>query len=230
MKTVVINSQKGGSGKTTLAAHLAVTAERDGAGPVVLIDTDPQQTLATWWNIREATTPQLAPVSIRELPEKLRALRKAGFTYCFIDTPPALSDQNRQVLRIADLALIPARPSPNDLWTLGATVDLVKECGAPFVFILSQAKSNARITSQTVAALSAHGQVLPAFIGDRVSYADCMTDGRTAIELNPEGPAAREITQLWKQVCSRLADLASLSDKANISENAKKFLREKVYV
>ena len=71
------------------------------------------------------------------------------FSYCFIDTPPALTEQNRQVLRLSDLVLIPTRPSPNDLWSLGATLDLVKQAGTPFVFVLTQAKGNARITVQT---------------------------------------------------------------------------------
>src|SRR5580658_7295350 len=146
MKTVVITSQKGGSGKTTVTAHLAVAAEQAGNGPVVVIDTDPQQTLATWWNIREAETPQLAPLNLRELPQKLEALSKAGFAYCVIDTPPALTEQNRAVLKLADLILIPTRPSPNDLWSLGATLDLVKASGTPFAFVLTQAKANARIT------------------------------------------------------------------------------------
>ena len=67
MKTVVITSQKGGSGKTTVAAHLAVAAAQSGHGSAVLIDTDPQQTLATWWKVREAEAPKLAPVTVRDL-------------------------------------------------------------------------------------------------------------------------------------------------------------------
>ena len=114
------------------------------------------------------------------------------FTYCFIDTPPALTEQNRQVLRLADLVLIPTRPSPNDLWSLGATLDLVKQAGTPFVFVLSQAKGNARITVQTLAALSEHGQVFQSIIHDRIDYAASMTDGRTAFETSPRGSAAAE--------------------------------------
>jgi chromosome partitioning protein len=205
MKKVVITSQKGGSGKTTLAAHLAVAVEAAGHGPVVLIDTDPQQTLATWWNLREAETPKLAPVTLRELEGKLGALRDAGFAYCFIDTPPALTEQNRQVLKIADLVLIPTRPSPNDLWSLAATLDLVKQSETPFVFVLTQAKANARITVQTIAALSQHGQVFQSVIHDRVDYAASMTDGRTAMEINASGPAAAELAELWKLMRKRLA-------------------------
>lgn len=221
MKTVVITSQKGGSGKTTLAAHLAIAAEQANAGPAVLIDTDPQQTLATWWNIREAESPQLAPVSLREFPEKLHSLAEAGFAWCFVDTPPALTEQNRLVLGRADLVLIPARPSPNDLWSLGATLDLVKESGAPFAFVLTQAKGNARITVQTIAALSQHGQVLQAIVHDRVDYAASMTDGRTATEINPASPAAAEIAALWACTAARLGELANVSELAKPARRVK---------
>jgi len=222
MKIVVITSQKGGSGKTTLTAHLAIAAEHAGHGPAVLIDTDPQQTLATWWNIREAESPKLAPVSLRELPEKLTALAEAGFAYCFIDTPPALTEQNRQVLKLADLVLIPTRPSPSDLWSLGATLDLVKQSETPFVFVLSQAKANARITLQTMAALSQHGQVFQSIIHDRVDYAASMTDGRTLLEINPNSPGAAEIAELWSYTRKRLGELAKVSESANVK-------REKVH-
>lgn len=219
MKTVVITSQKGGSGKTTLTAHFAIAAERAGHGPAVVIDTDPQQTLATWWNIREAESPKLAPVNLRDLSDKIEALGKAGFAYCFIDTPPALTEQNRQVLKLADLVIIPTRPSPNDLWSLAATLDLVKETGTPFIFVLTQAKANTRITIQTMAALSQHGQVFESIVHDRVDYAASMTDGRTAIEINPSGPAAAEMAELWRLTKKRIDTIAK--DAAKVSELAK---------
>jgi chromosome partitioning protein len=105
MHVIVLASQKGGAGKTTLAAHLAVAAEAAGDGPAVLIDTDPQGSLSAWWNVREANSPALAPTTIAELPAKLAALAEAGFAVAFVDTPPAITEA------IGDLVLWSAPPT-----------------------------------------------------------------------------------------------------------------------
>ncbi len=103
MKTIVFASQKGGAGKTTLAAHLAVAAEKAGDGPCVLIDTDPQASLSDWWNGRADEAPAFAPMALKELAEKLEALGKIGFSFAFIDTPPAITEAIRSVVAQADL-------------------------------------------------------------------------------------------------------------------------------
>jgi chromosome partitioning protein len=200
MKTIVINSQKGGSGKTTICAHLAVEAERAGDGPVFLIDTDPQGTLSTWHEHREAEVPQRVEVPLENLAQGLAVLKDRKASYCFIDTAPTRTDENAALFRLADLVLVPIRPSPSDLWAAAATVALLKEADIPFLFILTQAKANASITAQAAAALSHHGPVAETFIADRVPYAAAMTDGRTALELSAKGPAAVETTALWKNI------------------------------
>ena len=204
MKTLVLASQKGGAGKTTLAAHLAIEAERLGFGPVVLIDTDPQGSLSAWWNSRQAETPALAGAKLAELPAKLEALAAGGFKLAVIDTPPAITAAIRDVVRLADLVLIPSRPSPHDLRAVGSTVDIAQETAKPFAFALTQAKPTARLTIQAVTALSAHGAVAPAIIHDRVDYAASMVDGRTVTETDPKGRSAAEITELFSFVQARL--------------------------
>lgn len=204
MQTIVINSQKGGSGKTTLCAHLAVQAERAGDGPVFVIDTDPQGTLSTWHEKREAEAPQRAEVALADIAAGLRQLEQHKAAFCFIDTAPTRTDENVDLFRLADLVLVPIRPSPSDLWAAAATVALLKEAGIPFLFVLTQAKANASITGQAAAALSHHGPVAETFVGDRVPYAAAMTDGRTAIELASKGPAAVETLALWKNIKSCL--------------------------
>lgn len=204
MKTIVIASQKGGVGKTTIAAHLAVVAEQESAGPVVLIDTDPQASLSAWWNSREAKTPALASASLDELPEKLVALAAAGFKLAVIDTPPAITAAIRDVVKLADLVIIPTRPSPHDLRAVGSTVDLAQAADRPFAFVVTQAKPTARITVQAVAALSTHGAVASVIVHDRVDYAASMVDGLTVNEVDARSRSAEEMRQLLSFVLERI--------------------------
>lgn len=206
MKTIVLASQKGGAGKTTLAAHLAVMAEKAGDGPCVLIDTDPQASLAAWWNGREEETPAFAPTTLKELPAKLEALALAKFKFAIIDTPPAITESIRAVVSLADFVLIPTRPSPHDLRAVGSTVELATGSQRPFAFALTQAKANSKITVQAMGALSEHGVVASAIIHDRVDFASSMVDGRTVLEIDPRGRSASEVAELWKFCKKRIND------------------------
>jgi chromosome partitioning protein len=201
MKTIVIASQKGGSGKTMLAAHLAVEAERTG-DTAWLIDTDRQATLSLWHDRRKAETPQRLEVPFTRITEGLATLVAQKVAYCFIDTAPTISEQNTALLNLADLVLIPVRPSPSDLWAVAETVEQVKDAAKPFVFVITQAKQQATITAQAVAALSQHGRVAQAFVADRVAYAAAMTGGNTAPEVFPKGHVAKEMAALWNELKS----------------------------
>ena len=87
MRVLAMASQKGGSGKTTLSGHLAVQAQLSGAGPVCLIDIDPQGSLADWWNEREADMPAFAQTTVARLASDLEVLRQQGFRLAVVDTP-----------------------------------------------------------------------------------------------------------------------------------------------
>ena len=213
MRVIVVASQKGGSGKTTIAAHLAVQARLAGDGPAVLVDTDPQASLGEWWRARSDDGVALATVRPGDLaamrPDGLAAhlaeLRRRGFAVAIIDTPPALTTAIEQIIAVADLVLIPARPSPHDLRAAGATVDMARRAGKPFIFIVNGAAQRANITVQAVAALSEHGPVAPVILHQRTEYAASMIDGRTVTEAAPSGRSAREIAELWKHIHSRIA-------------------------
>jgi chromosome partitioning protein len=204
MHVIVLASQKGGSGKTTLTGNLAIAADLAGDGSAVLIDSDPQGSLAAWWNVRKTATPAFASVTVAELKSKLGELEAAGYKLAFVDTPPAIAHAIRAVIAQADLVLIPARPSPHDLRAVGSTVELAREQGKPFAFVLTQAKPNTRLMVQAMAALSAHGAVAPAVVHDRIDYAASMIDGRTVQETDPNGRSAAEMAELWEFVRERL--------------------------
>jgi chromosome partitioning protein len=219
MLVIAIASQKGGSGKTTLSGHLAVEAERAGAGPVTLIDTDPQGSLSQWWNARAARVPQFAKVGAFELQSALNHLGRTGTRLAIIDTPPAISESILHVVAHADLVIVPTRPSPHDLRAVGATIDMAERFGKPVIFVINGATPRARITGEAAVALSQHGTVAPVFIHHRVDFAASMVDGRTAGEAVPKSASAKEISDLWLYIQDRAARLtkgASLTAEGHI--------------
>ena len=207
MQVVAFSSQKGGSGKTTLAGHMAVQAELAGDGPVALVDTDPQGSLADWWNEREAEAPLFAHTTIARLGEDLERMRGMGIKLVVIDTPPAITATIAEVIRMSDLVVVPTRPSPHDLRAVGVTVELVERLGKPLVFVVNAASPRARITSEAVIALSQHGTLAPSILHNRTDFASSMIDGRTVMEVDESSNSCKEVAQLWNYLRGRLKNL-----------------------
>lgn len=208
MQVVAIASRKGGSGKTTLAGHLAVEAERQGVGPVAVMDIDPQGSLAEWWNERSAETPAFVNTTMERLAGDVARLREAGIRLLIVDTPPAITPAIRDVIALSDIVLIPTRPSPHDLRSVSATVAIVEDASRPLVFVLNGATPRARITNEAIVALSQHGPLAPSIIHQRVDFAASMTDGRTVMETALASRATEEIGRLWRYVAGRLGIVA----------------------
>jgi chromosome partitioning protein len=190
MQTIVIASQKGGSGKTTLTRNLAVALGDD----VALIDTDPQGSLTSWYNRREAETPVLVSM-VDGLPATLAALSDAGIRMVLIDTPPSAHAFIADVIARADLVIVPVRPTPDDLDAVGPTLDMINAAGKNFIFVMSQAKKRTRLALETIPALAQHGKVSPVVIHDRVEFPTAAVSGQGVIEVG-DGPASTEINGL----------------------------------
>ena len=205
MRTVVIASPKGGTGKSTLTGHLAVEAERQGCGPVAIVDTDPQGTLADWWNAREAPTPIFAAVDTGQLRARLDALKEHGIALVIIDTPPAFTPDTHKTLAVADLVVVPVRPSPHDLRAVGTVIKAAEQHGKPFVFALNAAIPRTRIAGDAVRALAQHGKVAPVTLHNRIDFQTAMVDGRTAGELNAKSRSSGEVVELWSYVNKQLS-------------------------
>jgi chromosome partitioning protein len=204
MRVLAFASQKGGSGKTTLSGHIAVQAELAGDGPVVIVDMDPQGSLSDWWNERQTPVPAFAQTTVSRLHGDLENLRAQGFKLAVIDTPPAITMAIQSVIQVAELIVIPTRPSPHDLRAAGATVDLCERAGKNLVFIINAATPRAKITQEAAIALSQHGTVAPVTVHHRTDYASSMIDGRTVMEVDPSGKSAGEVRDLWKYISDRL--------------------------
>ena len=172
-------------------------AERAGAGPVAVVDTDPQGSLADWWNQRAAETPLFAAVDGTRLPDHMTALARQGVRLVVIDTPPAFLDTIRAAIAVASLVLIPARPSPHDLRAVGVIVELAEAADKPFGFVVNGAAPRTTIALQAVRAVVQHGPVAPVLVHQRIDFAASMVDGRTAGGVNRHSRSAEEIAGLW---------------------------------
>ena len=207
MRVMVFASQKGGSGKTTLAGHVAVEAERSGAGPVALIDADPQGSLAKWWNAREARTPAFIQSQFSSLYQDIESAREQGFRLVVIDTPPAVTRAISEVVAHADLVVVPTRPSPHDLRAVGPTVDIIEGRKKQMIFVLNAATAGAKIPREAALARWRQGPAARVPVNNRLDFAASMIDGRTVMEIDPVAKSSAEIGDLWRYLGERLARL-----------------------
>jgi len=200
MHRIAFANQKGGPGKTTLTELIAVEAERVGDGPVCIVDTDPQGSMTRWHSLREAATPQIAPIPYECLGEVTFAnLAAKGARMLFFDTQPDRTDYTFAILKLCDLVVVPLKPSHNDIWAAADTFNFLKQNNIPFVFCLNMTKPNVAATAQVAAELSHHGPVLQTFVGDRTAYVNAVGRGMTGAEEDSK-KAAPEIAALYQNI------------------------------
>lgn len=214
MRTIMVAKQKGGVGATTLARELGVAAAAAGKR-VIFVDLNPQGTLRGWWNRRTEgadsdPNPGLATPAPDELPGALDQLRAGGIDLCIVDTPPSVHPFLGSMMCLADLILLPTRPTTDDLDALPAILDLVEETGRPFAFVVTQAPpGRSRLLGDAVPVLAQRGRVAPP-LRIRADFPVAAATGRAATELAPKSKSAEEVRSLWRFVS---ADLAKLGRK-----------------
>lgn len=209
IKVLSLLSQKGGSGKSTLTIHLAVIAQQSGLR-VVIVDCDPQRSATAWWQARAAVTPQLVEAEPAQIDDVIEAARADGADLLVVDTQPSVTRSTLDVARIADLVLVPTRPSILDLRAIGATVEVVKAAKRPAGILLNscppgRGDREAGVTLEARAGLASYGiDVLPGSVTQRAALAHALIDGRAVTEFEPDGKAAAELQRVWAWVKERL--------------------------
>ena len=198
MRILSLASQKGGSGKSTLAGSLAVAAFQAGER-VVVVDLDPQGSLAEWGRQRETKDIVFREVQPNALVRWVGETRKvAGVTLVVIDTAGTFGPEVDAALKQSDFILVPVRPSALDLRAARPTVDRIETLKRRFGFVLNATNPVTQgRTADALAALEAGGLVAPP-VADRTDFRDAAATGLGVTEINPAGKAAAEIVALWE--------------------------------
>jgi chromosome partitioning protein len=198
-KVIAVAQQKGGSGKTMLAAQLAVALAE--GGKVAVLDIDPQGSLTIWGKLREAAPKAGAKITCAatagwRLTTELDKL-KAAHDFVLIDTPPVIDTDARRAIRAADLVLIPLNPSPPDLWAAEGTLKLAAEEKRKTVLVFNRAPAASRLRKRMEAEIAARRLLLlDAALANRAGYANAFADGLGVTEAGPATPAAEEVRAL----------------------------------
>ena len=207
-KIFTVAQQKGGAGKTTLAAHLAL-ALRTRNRAVAVVDIDPQQSLGQWFQHRAARfdgeDSGLTVTSVqgwRTQAEVQKLARRNDVV--IIDSPPHAETEARIAIRLADLVIVPVQPSPMDVWASQATLDLAAGEKTPALLVLNRVLPRARLTEEMLAEIAkTGGQLATTRIGNRVAFASALAAGLGVTEAQPRGRAAEEIKRLAKEIMRR---------------------------
>jgi len=204
MKTLSVISQKGGVGKTTLATALAVEAIRDGKKTVVF-DLDPQASASFWKDTRQDDSIAMTAIPAARLGHVIRAASDAGCDLAIIDTPPFSKDIAYEAAQHADFVLLPARPAVLDVMAMSKTLELVRHYDKPFSVVLTFCPPVGREVEDTLTVIRQLGaEICPMRIGSRIAYSRAQQTGRAAQEIEPDGKAAQEISELYAYVCMHL--------------------------
>ena len=196
MRTVAVLSQKGGTGKTTIAVGLAAVHEWAG-GVAAVIDMDPQGSASVWRSLRNGERPEVVATTPRRMARVINEARNAAADLVLIDTPPAVAGAALAAARVADLALVPCRAGVADLLAIDATLDLCRQVDVPAVVVVNAAPVRGPLADQAREACVDQGaEVAPVVLHQRIAHMHAFTRGQSAMEFAPKGKAAAELEAL----------------------------------
>ena len=208
MHVIAVLNQTGGSGKTTIATHLARALQLDGAD-VLLVDSDPQGSARDWAAVREDQPLTVVGIDRPTIDRDLKNVARKDFVV--IDGAPQAADLAVSAIKAADFVLIPVQPSPYDIWATADLVELVKQRievtdgRLQAAFVVSRAIKGTKIGAEVAEALAGYGlPVLESRITQRVIYPGTAASGTTVMDTEPAGDAAAEVHALAMELKQKL--------------------------
>ena len=208
-KVITICQQKGGTGKTTLAVHLALAFIKYHNFKVAIIDTDPQGSLGKWYIIRSEKkilneSLNFKTASLWGAQYESKILKK-DHDIVIIDTPPKIESDARPSIEAADLVLIPVTPSHVDFWATEAIVEIAKKANKKILIQINRANQRSKLISKTNEYIkSINVSSTNTIIGNRQIYASSMGEGKTAVEKQKKSNAVEEMKKLSGQILEEL--------------------------
>lgn len=214
MKIIAVAAQKGGTGKSTLAANLAVSAARSGLRTMA-IDADPQGSLLHWKRSRGAEEPAVLGAKPLAIHPMRFAAERSGVDLMVIDTRASALDNTLEAAKAAHLTLVVVRPSVIDVRAIAATVEALRPLQRPAAIVVNQA-TRLRDGREPAAAAQAMDMLLgfglpivPVVVRSRSLYQSAFMEGRAPQEVAPRSLAAGEMGELWAYVSARLQQPAA---------------------
>jgi chromosome partitioning protein len=211
MPIIAVISQKGGPGKSTVSMNLAIACHLSGES-VAVLDTDPQCSISQWGDIRVnegKPDPVVVAIPPSRLKQAIATTQEDKTQWVIIDTAPFNSEGILTAARMADLCIVPCRPSILDLSAISTTLDLCSAADAKVGLLLNAIRSKpqlqeARSALKDLASGSAKREMCSVDLWDRTDYSKAVVDGLGVLEFSPSGKAAQEIKQLHKWVCKNV--------------------------
>ncbi len=204
MHVVAVLNQKGGSGKTTIATHLARAWQLSGKD-VLLIDSDPQGSARDWASVREDHPLPVVGIDRPTIDRDLKSVARKDVIV--IDGAPQAADLAISAIKAASFILIPVQPSPYDIWATSDLVDLVKqrmelvEGKLKAAFVVSRAIKGTKISGEISEALKGYQlPILNTVITQRVIYPSSAASGTTVLDVDINSEAAKEINCLMEEI------------------------------
>jgi chromosome partitioning protein len=205
---LTVAQQKGGTGKTTVAAHLAVALLQRGKS-VAILDVDPQGSLGEWFEARErhlgdaATGMRFRTASSWGARREARDLAR-DHDFVVVDTPPKSDSEARPAIEAANLVAVPIQPSPVDLWSTDSTLAMIARERVSGLLVINRVTQRAKLAAEMIAVIRGLGCVAAdAQLGNRIGFAASMGRGSTVLELEPSGKAAQEVQALAEEILQR---------------------------